>query len=48
MRLLLEAQSKKRVRLSQWQKDWAVVHGLKLRGRGRPRKVQSEKARNSS
>ena len=35
---LLEAQSKKRRRLSQRDKDWAVVNCYRLRGRGRPRK----------
>jgi hypothetical protein len=38
MLALLAHQSKRRLRLTQWQKDWVIVHGFKLRGRGRPRK----------
>lgn len=37
---LLMAMMKKRQRLNQWQKDYAAVHGWKLRGRGRPRKKE--------
>ena len=40
LQLRIEAESKRRLRPSQWQKDWATLHGLKLRGRGRPRRIQ--------
>jgi hypothetical protein len=40
--LLLQAVSKRRWRLNQWQKDLAVVNGWQLRKRGRPRKSQKK------
>jgi hypothetical protein len=40
MLALVRAMAKKRVRLNQWQKDYAAAHGMKLRGRGRPRKAK--------
>ena len=38
MALLVTALGKRRVRLNQWQKDYAKAMGWPLRGRGRRRK----------
>ena len=35
----IKALSNRQVRLNQWQKDYAAVHGWQLRKRGRPRKA---------
>jgi hypothetical protein len=44
MQLYIEAMAKKRFRPSPAARAWAMLHGLKLRGRGRPPKATTNGA----